>query len=117
MTDDLAKRLRDGGDTCGIERCRIRDAASGCLCAIAADRIEALEAANLKQSLITVDHLSRIEALEAALRLIAQNDYGLQSMMEDGTDTAENKAEYYAGQVERRRYIARAALAGEKKDE
>lgn len=54
----------------------------------------------------------RIEKLEAALRLIAQNDYGLQGMIEDGTDTPENKAEYYAGQVNRRRYVARKALEG-----
>ena len=54
----------------------------------------------------------RIEALEAALRLIAQNDYGLQGMMEDGTDTPESKAEYYAGQVSRRQNIARTALEG-----
>ena len=34
----------------------------------ASDHIEKLEAANLKQSLIMVGHLSRIEELEAALR-------------------------------------------------
>ena len=38
------------------------------------DRIEQLEAANLRQSLITVDHLSRIEQLETALEKIAQHD-------------------------------------------
>lgn len=53
-----------------------------------------------------------IEKLEAALRLIAQNNYGLQGMMEDGTDTPEAKAEYYAGQVARRQHIARKALEG-----
>ena len=42
--DDLVKRLRSGGETCGIDACKVRDAKSGCLCAIAADRIEALEA-------------------------------------------------------------------------
>jgi hypothetical protein len=41
----LAKRLRSGRETCGIDACRIRDAKNGCLCAIAADRIEALETA------------------------------------------------------------------------
>jgi hypothetical protein len=54
----------------------------------------------------------RIEKLEAALRLIAQNNYGLQGMMEDGTDTPESRAEYYAGQVSRRQNIARTALEG-----
>jgi len=54
----------------------------------------------------------RIEKLEAALRLIAQNNYGLQGMIEDGTDTPEAKAEYYAGQVTRRQHIARKALEG-----
>lgn len=54
----------------------------------------------------------RIEKLEAALRLIAKADYGLQGMIEDGTDTPENKAEYYAGQVNRRRYTAVKALEG-----
>jgi len=78
----------------------------------AADRIEKLQAANLQQSIITVDHLSRIEKLEAALRSVAQNNYGLQSMMEDGTDTPEARAEYYAGQVIRRQNIARKALEG-----
>ena len=45
MSEELVKRLRSGGETCGIDACKIRDAKSGCLCAIAADRIEALEAA------------------------------------------------------------------------
>jgi len=36
----------------------------------AADRIEKLQAANLQQSIITVDHLSRIEKLEAALNRV-----------------------------------------------
>jgi hypothetical protein len=56
--------------------------------------------------------VDRIEKLEAALQLIAQNNYGLQGMMEDGTDTPEAKAEYYAGQVTRRQSIARKALYG-----
>lgn len=45
MTDDLVTRLRDGGETCGTEACITIDANSGCLCALAADRIEQLEAA------------------------------------------------------------------------
>ena len=61
---------------------------------------------------ICLDAADRIEKLEAALRLIAQNNYGLQGMMEDGIDTPENKAEYYAGQVSRRQNIARKALEG-----
>lgn len=55
----------------------------------------------------------RIEKLVTALRLVAQNNYGLQSMMEDGTDTPEARAEYYAGQVIRRQSIARKALEGQ----
>jgi hypothetical protein len=54
----------------------------------------------------------RIVELEAAMRLIAQNNYGLQGMIEDGTDTPEAKAEYYAGQVSCRQNIARKALEG-----
>jgi len=69
MSDDLVKRLRDtaisgGYDIYGLHCDLEREAA---------DRIEKLEAANLKQSLITVDHLSRIEKLKAALRSIAAN--------------------------------------------
>ena len=44
MSEELVKRLRSGGETCGIDACKVRDAKSGCLCATAADRIEALEA-------------------------------------------------------------------------
>ena len=39
---DIVERLRDRGKTCGIDRCSVRDAASGCTCAIAADEIERL---------------------------------------------------------------------------
>jgi len=39
----------------------------------AADRIEKLEAANLKQSCIKVDDQMRIEKLEAALRVISED--------------------------------------------
>jgi hypothetical protein len=99
MSDDLVKRLRD-----------LNDHMNTFILDEAADRIEQLEAANLKASLIKVDDMARIEKLEAALRLIAQNNYGLQGMMEDGTDTPEAKAEYYAGQVSRRQNIARKAL-------
>ena len=59
--------------------------------------------------------VTRIKKLEAALREIAQNNYGLQGMMEDGTDTPEARAEYYAGQVDWRRRLARKSLEG--KDE
>ena len=60
MTDDLVKRLRV---------CAAFDPDQ----AEAADCIEKFRAANLQQSLITVDHLARIEKLEAALRSIAAN--------------------------------------------
>jgi len=60
MSDDLVKRLRQGGtyqhDTVPMQK--------------AADRIEQLEAANLKAALIKVDDMARIEQLEAALRRI-----------------------------------------------
>jgi hypothetical protein len=57
MTDDLVKRLREYP----LRECRE-----------AADRIEKLEAANLKQSCIKVDDQMRIEKLEAALEDMAQ---------------------------------------------
>lgn len=66
MTDDLVKRLRAGtGD--GL---RAHDWMNE-----AADRIEKLETANLKQSLIKVDDMARIEKLEAALRSIADIEH------------------------------------------
>ena len=68
MSNDLVKRLRDK-----VEASRIYDDDEELLDE-AADLIEQLETANLKQSLITVDHLSRIETLEAALKKIAQHD-------------------------------------------
>ena len=52
MTDDIVKRLRGGGETCGIDRCKTMDAASGCLCAIAADEIERLRDKCDKQAMI-----------------------------------------------------------------
>jgi hypothetical protein len=61
MSDDLVKQLRCYAD--------LNDAIfNPWVYGEAADRIEKLEAANLKQSLITVDHLSRIEKLETALK-------------------------------------------------
>ena len=62
----------------------------------AADRIEALTTEN--------------ERLHEALKRIARFDVGLQSLIEDGADTPENRAKYYEGRVEYRRSIARAAL-------
>jgi hypothetical protein len=62
----------------------------------ASDRIEALTAEN--------------ERLREALKRIARYDVGLQSLIEDGADTPENRAKYYEGRVEYRRSIARAAL-------
>ena len=66
---NLVERLRNNcscnfPDTpCGAEE-ECRNAFEG------ANRIEKLEAANLKQSLIMVGHLSRIEQLETALQAI-----------------------------------------------
>jgi hypothetical protein len=53
---------------------------------------------------------ARNKALEEALERIARHDVGLQGLIEDGEDTPEKVAEYYAMQIERRRKIARAAL-------
>lgn len=63
MNDDLVKRLRCYAD--------INHAVyHPWVYTETADRIAKLEAANLQQSLITVDHLSRIEKLEAALNRV-----------------------------------------------
>ena len=98
MSDDLVKELRfwNGGHKSDDKMER------------AADRIEALEAANLKQSLITVDHLSRIEALEAALQSVLKYQLTDETWIELGLDPKIIRADFDA---------ARAALAGEKKDE
>ena len=45
---DIVERLRDGGETCGIQRCITREARSGCTCAEAADEIERLREALLQ---------------------------------------------------------------------
>lgn len=45
---DIVERLRCGEpclEASGINECRVKDAASGCLCAMAADEIERLRAA------------------------------------------------------------------------
>ena len=86
-----------------------------------ADRIEKLEAANLKQSLITVDHLSRIEKLNAALREML--DIVATHRVYVGNSPAGELAcewtmdalkEIHAKMEE---VLDRAALAGEKKDD
>ena len=69
--DDLVKRLRLIGEK--------RLQCTACYKFIetadeAADRIEKLEAANLKQSCIIIDAQTRIEMLEAALARIAKYD-------------------------------------------
>ena len=70
MTDNLVKRLREYRLGCGLH-CSAYDAREPLdECIEAADLIEKLEAANLKQSLIMVGHLSRIEQLETALQAI-----------------------------------------------
>jgi hypothetical protein len=83
MTDDLVKRLRSNRPIPTLPH-------------EAADHIEALTAEN--------------ERLREALKRIARFDVGLQSLIEDGADTPENRAKYYEGRVEYRRSIARAAL-------
>ena len=67
MVDDLVRRLR-AGLPCGDVKCVERSAAGGCTCGEAADRIEKLEAANLKQSCIKVDDQMCIEKLEAVIK-------------------------------------------------
>ena len=62
MSDDLVKRLRQWD--CGESTWGLLESA--------ADRIEKLEAANLKQSCIKVDDQMRIEKLEAAIEDMAQ---------------------------------------------
>jgi hypothetical protein len=66
------------------------------VCKLANKEIEALQADKAK--------------LREALKRIARYDVGLQSLIEDGADTPENRAKYYEGRVEYRRSIARAAL-------
>jgi hypothetical protein len=63
MSDDLVKRLRGWHDMPADAWFTTMETA--------ADRIEKLEAANLKQSCIKVDDQMRIEKLEAALREIS----------------------------------------------
>ena len=55
---DIAKRLRNG-DLCrsGNDLCKVRDARSGCECAIAADEIERLRAA-LEAAIISMEEAS-----------------------------------------------------------
>ena len=55
VTDSMtiAQRLRSGDETCDVNACRVKDARSGCLCAIAADRIERLEAVSEWQEIST----------------------------------------------------------------
>ena len=83
MTDDLVKRLPSNRPIPTLPH-------------EAADRIEALTADKAK--------------LHEELKRIARYDVGLQSLIEDGADTPENRAKYYEGRVEYRRSIARAAL-------
>ena len=104
MTDDLVTWLRRTEDELyGATRCRE-----------AADLIEKLEAANLKQSLITVDHLSRIEALEAALQKIS--DVGDNDIPKPTGNLSQEAASLWVC-LAMCVNVARAALAGEKKDD
>lgn len=64
MTDDLVRRLRGYPGKRGMEKLPHVTMDE------AADYIEKLEAANLKQSCIMVDDQMRIEKLEAALRSV-----------------------------------------------
>lgn len=71
MINDLVKRLR--ADELPGDRQVQREARTTLWSERheAADCIEKLQAANLQQSIITVDHLSRIEKLQRALEKIA----------------------------------------------
>jgi hypothetical protein len=44
IEDNLAERLRDGGESCGVHKCEDRTARGGCMCAMAAERIDAQHA-------------------------------------------------------------------------
>ena len=63
MSDDLVARLRAGGETCGADTCKVKDASSGCLCALAADRIEQLEAVLLDANNTLAAAFARIHCL------------------------------------------------------
>jgi hypothetical protein len=60
---------------------------------------------------------SGITALREALTNIARYDVGHQALVEAGDATPEKLASYYASQVERRRKIARTALATDEGEE
>lgn len=73
---DIVERLRDGGETCGIQRCTTREA-KGCTCAEAANEIE-----RLREQLSTIRRFAmsgemdtivevEIERLRGALRSLA----------------------------------------------
>ena len=85
MTDDLVKRLR-GGLPCGDVKCVERSAAGGCTCGEAASRIEKLEMLLHGEKCLRQDlkdtaeahskqQRDRIEKLEAALRVYADEDH------------------------------------------
>ena len=42
---DIVERLQSGDETCGVNKCRVMEAKSGCLCAEAAAEITRLRAA------------------------------------------------------------------------
>jgi hypothetical protein len=44
IEDNLAERLRDGGESCGVHKCEDRTARGGCMCAMAAEKIDAQHA-------------------------------------------------------------------------
>ncbi len=120
MTSDIVERLRQGEpctDASGNNACRVKDAASGCTCAVAADTITTLraevetlrgqhsgavasfEAAHKDWS----DLRAEVEKLRAALREISQFS---------ANPAGSGPAYTQCGQMVR---IARAALAEEKK--
>ena len=65
---DIVERLRNGHDTCDFNKCRVREAKSGCTCAEAADEIERLrEACKNVSSYISVRDQFAMAALTGML--------------------------------------------------
>lgn len=66
---DIVERLRDGGETCGIQRCTTREA-KGCTCAEAANVIE-----RLRESLRDCHHV-----LHKLMAIVPGNDMAVDEM-------------------------------------
>ena len=54
IEDNLAERLRDGGESCGVHKCEDRRPHGGCMCALGAARIDQ-QAALLKEARLAME--------------------------------------------------------------